>query len=224
MSTESSKEYLNKLLSLDPLYSSAEIVALRNERIGRATASRAERIDQNEIADSRRQIESSLQTLRAKFWSSSEAEIEAQLASFDLSLLPDLRGDISRLRSTNGLRDKFQLLADHRHADSELVSTLAEIVVLPSLAAEVKRRRFLDRTGLDRYDIRRRVKAAKLIRKKFPNIAEMEPNWLREVTQLAYLNVSPDNTGGSDSSGGSMWWLFPFIVIAGLVIRGCVDG
>lgn len=159
------------------------LLRLRAEFLGiQPPAPDADHPDPQEMLARRDELESRLVALRRTFWTSDLGELRQELQVLDAELFPDLHDAILKLKRTAKFRAQFPQLVQHQDFQADLFQAFKRIVILsPKESAPIKEQLLtrIRREGI-RPDVARMVGA---IRDEFPELYELEPQWLELIAR-----------------------------------------
>jgi hypothetical protein len=201
--------YLKRQLSLDPRTSAERIIALRASQFAiepTARATKRQRLQTAEDVESARQA---IGSIRQGFWSFPIEELQSRLDAIDLEPYPELVHVVEQLKRAASCRHEFDKLASRLGHDLKLFQCLKQAVTLPPR----------DVAGM-REAIMRNIlsgdnstePAALIIRKEYPNIYALYPEWIDEILQRNPLRV----VGGAGTWFGVPIWVY--IILLWLIL------
>ncbi|WP_298865658.1 hypothetical protein [uncultured Gimesia sp.] len=172
-------DYLRRLLQMNPLEQSDDIIANRNsflQHVENATDSTDEDISHFER---REIIVQQIDLLRNSFWSLKEQDLMRQLNAIDTSDFPDLDLAINRLKKIATLRKSFNCLKQHPACFTRFYDQFCALVVASSKEAGDLRMSLLNSAaqknqnsdGHRSWEYRR---IAIELQRQFPELADLE--------------------------------------------------
>ncbi len=213
MNEQAARDYLGEVLALDPLQQTGRILELR--ALARASAPDKKR-------SPRAAAEAEIGELREKFYELESEEVQRRLATLALDDHPDLARSRARLLRVNELRPQLEALNADKKIDRELAMALCRVLVAPSAdGAGVRDRSVrLAGAGARARDARR---FAKRVRRRYPEVAELEADWL---SRLLVAKRQARESSAAPSSGASVtlrglfkalvWWLGTLLALSAL--------
>ncbi|WP_339731054.1 hypothetical protein [uncultured Gimesia sp.] len=188
MTNSPETEYVDRILDLNPLEQSTEILAQRHAFL-HPQAHSAQIFDtHSDHFERREQAVQQIQSLRNVFWSLKQPMLLQQLEQIDVTEFPDLALGLSRLRMIAELKDSFQRLKQHHACFDEFYEPFCSLVVAPPGTADELRTTLLeasrresadfDFVGPEDYD-----RAASIIQREFPELYQLETYWLNQIAR-----------------------------------------
>ncbi len=186
MSEANAQSYLERVLALDPRTQFAEIARLRDEfhatsssagskpraKPGAAAAPRE--------APSRQDLVTELNALREGLLELEPEAVEARLKRLDLAEHPDLERARARLVGANQAREQLASLLEDEKADHALARQMRQLLTADPQTAVDLRNRTARTMGRGARGNHARA-FAKLVRKRYPQLAALEPQWLERL-------------------------------------------
>lgn len=175
--------YLADVLQRNPLYEAEQIIDSRAAFLGldkRRDAPQPQRHDQQALREG---LQTEIDAVRSKFWTLALDELFQRIDALDADRFPELQPVVRRLRTIAGLRAAFPRLASHERAYLPLVHALKRCAALPPFDAGKIKEQFL--RGLSRSgDLKAARETVGMIRREFPELYELEADWLKTIEQL----------------------------------------
>lgn len=209
-------EYLASVLPLNPIFQAEEILAARNRFLGRKESPTESETWQ--LQEQRETLHAQINTLRERFWTNPPKELREALEGLAVEPFPDLKLASDRLRAALRVRAEFPKLAQHPKCEQELFEKLKEVAVASPRDAGRTKQAFFLRTSANLKLYRRCVAMIQVLRKEFPEVFDLEADWLRQIEQtkpIAGQTVSEKESAeraGSAVKGFS--WAAVFIAIS----------
>jgi hypothetical protein len=173
--------YLAELSRMDPVREAASMIELRNRFIGlEGPPAPAERRRPDEEPD-REAMADAVGRIRAGFWESEASDVSAALAELGLGDYPDLLAAARQMQRVAALRRQFDRAA--RDVDPKFMEAFRRIAVAPPDEAVVMRDKFVRRLVASAA-YRRARDSTKTIRRRFPELFEVEADWLSLILRL----------------------------------------
>lgn len=191
--------YLRSVLKMNPLNDSKTLLAYRKAYL-LADGSAPVLAEENEASPARlEELSQQIDELRASFWTLERGELHRRLGELDVGLFPQLSVAIDRLRTVADRRDAFMRFERHPSCFPEFLDAFRRVVVAaPGQAAEMRRSALhAARTGHALRSPTEHRKAARVVLKKFPELAVLEEDWLTQLTEKrAPRRQSPERSEG----------------------------
>lgn len=221
---QATARYLKRALALNPVWESAAVCDLRSRAFKKPRLDRTTDSDtnQNAIVRARKSANTTLQRLQSEFWKLPIDELNTQLSSIEVELLPELQPVINRMRKIAEHRSDFPPLSQESWMVPELFQALKKSAVLPPTEAGYVRERFLRRIK-SRQQLRRIKTAAKRLESAYPALYEIQRDWFQTLQKQKGVTKTVDPEYGSGGVEFSMpefgWpaWLILFIVLRAIV-------
>jgi hypothetical protein len=209
MSGKLGKAYFRNQLRRDPCVDSDTILSLRAAALGlKSRDSSQGRSDRPpELVE---QTQSTMQTVRSKFWTLALADLKTQLQSVDVELFPELGTFVERLTVAAEAREDFQPLTARLKKNVALVNYLGTMVTANPREIgglkEVVARDMLTPKG------RTHKRAARLIRKEFPRVHAIDPVWLDSLIDGPLSSKSRFSIPGLSNVPFWVWLVLAFSI------------
>jgi|GEM_PF-2568742 len=214
------RQYLSTVLSMDPMYRSADMVELRWNYCGfappKSVAAKAD--DTNHLRDQRAAAENRLENIRANFWTADPVELKSALDGLDVSKFPELKAGARRLQRILSQIGIIQALGAHEKTEVNLYNTFRRIIMMPSKPAGRLKEKYL--RSLAGSSAQRKVrKMVAMMRTDFPTVFEIESDWFEQISRSKLKGAVKEDTSKRDYSyedggggGGSWLGLSPFAI------------
>lgn len=216
------RDYLRAALQLNPVEQSARILRCRTQFLGLqssepAAPDRAEEQAKHRVLR-RQHARTRIEQLRNEFWTAPLGTVRDGIASLDVSDFPELRPALDRLHSVLVHRPRFPQLAAEPDRESNLFKALQKIVVQAPQEAAATRERFLRWLQGRPERVRPVKRMIRLLQRKFPELYELESEWLEHVKQVRSsreesVTVHGGGGGGSFGEFGIPPWLIIVAII-----------
>lgn len=184
MSSARVQAYLERVLALDPHDQFEQIARLREEFHAATSMAQTREVSgvepERSSTPSRQELANELATLRERLLELAPEEVESRLERMELAAHPELDRARVRLVAANRARDELALLLEDKHADRTLARQLRQLITAdPQSALDLRNRsaRTIGR-GVRGNHARAFVK---LLRKRYPQLAALEPQWLERL-------------------------------------------
>jgi hypothetical protein len=217
--------YLQRMLKLNPLNEADDAVRLRNRFLGIATSTVAADSSAEETLKLRESLLKRIDRIRDAFWTADSEALQRNLTSLNVSRHPDLRATVERLLRALEVRPQFPQLLDHRSTDANLFNVFKRAAIMPRKDAAELKQRLLAKVRTR--DQRRRVsRMAKRVKRSFPDLYELEPEWWDQLlsfkSSILYLpaNVLGRIGGEIPESAGVgvfLWGMFLLMCLSIIV-------
>lgn len=211
---EREQEYLSRLLQMNPLGQTGEILARRQHFLNPESSARPFLDDQDlHFVDRKQQVRRQLASIRNNFWQLDARVLLKQLAELDVDEFPDLGFAVSRLQQVAKLKSSFQVLQHHHACFGEFYNQFTRLVIAAPDEAEQLRtlnqeEADFELADLDLHTTRDYRRIAEVIQKEFPELYELEKYWLNLVAV----------SGKEKSSINRTVHILYFLIIAALVL------
>lgn len=211
---EREQDYLSRLLQLNPLGQTGEILARRDHFLNPESSARPFLDDQDlHFVDRKQQVRRQLETIRNNFWQLEVHALQTQLAALDVDEFPDLGFAVSRLQQVAKLKSSFQVLQHHHACFDDFYNQFTRLVIAAPDEAEQLRTLNQEATDfeladLDMHTTRDYRRIAEVIQKEFPELYELEKYWLNQVAAA----------GNQQSSINRTVHILHFLIVACLVL------
>lgn len=213
-------DYLAQALRMNPLEQAADVIRLRNRFLGVADASSATRGPDPQ--DLRGKMARRIEAIREHFWTVDLKRLRRELASLKVDALPDLRMAADRLQAVMEFRSEFPRLAGHPNVELELFNDYKRAVTLTRREAAAIKTAVLDRLR-SRDRIKRYQKMVRMMRREFPELYELEEDWLQQILKARprpssrrEARADAEISSGSEVSswiGSWVFWLVAIVVL-----------
>ena len=184
---ESEQDYLNRLLQMNPLGCTEEILARRHHYLNSQAVEYPflADVDLNFI-DRKQRARKKLETIRRNFWQVNAQTLLTQLDKLDVHEFPELGFSVSRLQQVARLKGEFARLQQHHACFEEFYEQFTQLVVASPEEAERLRTRNGESTSIELADLdlntpRDYQRIAEVVQKQFPELYELEKYWLNQV-------------------------------------------
>ena len=204
-------QYLYHALQLNPVTQASAIIRRRSRCLGLDNRS-VENPSNQDTTAIRANLRKRIDTLRNQFWTMHGARIRQELESMPVEEFPELKMSVNRLRTMTTYRDEFQKLAAHPKKNINLLNTFKRVVMSPPVQAGQIKEKYLRNMAMD--PNAERVKLmAKVIRKEFPQLYELESDWFNEIIRLKPRRIEKESYGGGGSDFEVPGWLIVLAVL-----------
>lgn len=211
-------EYLKQVLTLNPLAEAETILDRRHRFLGIAVRQPLTRTaDEGKSSEQRAIARRVIDEVRTKFWNMPLESLRSQLDAVDFRPFPELKMAADRLRLVATFRPDFPRLAQHPKTHLSLFGFFKNAVVLPPREAGAYKERCLQ--NLSASDaLKVCQKMVRMMQKEFPDLYQLEPDWLGQVLKLKRARGDVYVRSGGESIGFSVpgWLIW---VIACIIIR-----
>jgi hypothetical protein len=209
-------EYLASVLPLNPIFQAEEILAARNRFLGRKESPPENAIWQ--LQQQREELQARINRLREAFWTSKPKELREALEGLQVDQFPELKLACERLAAAFRVRSEFPKIAQHSQFDPELFEKLNEIAVAaPRDAGHTKQAFFLRTSTIPKLH-RRCVKMIKALREEFPDVFELEREWLQQIEQTAPISGKTASEKEADQragrAAGGVGWIAVLVAVS----------
>lgn len=207
-------DYLSRLLQLNPLGQTEEILARRHHFLNPKSSARLFLDDQVlHFSDRKQQTRKELEAIRKNFWQINASSLLEQLEALDVDEFPDLGFAVSRLKQVAGLKSSFQRLQHHHTCFDEFFEQFSRLVIAAPDEAEKLRTSKTELTDFELADFdlhspRDFRRIAEVIRKEFPELYELEKYWLNQIAA----------SGKEQSSINRTVQILHFLISAALIL------
>lgn len=200
MNEPAARDYLGEVLALDPLEHTGRILELR--ALARASAPDKKR-------STRDAAEAAIGEVREKFYELGPDEVQRRLSTLALDDHPDLARSRARLLRVNELRPQLEALNADKKIDRELGMTLRRALVAPAADGAGLRDDSVRSAGAGaRARARDARRFAKRLRKRYPEVAALEADWLsRLLVARRHAEDSTAPTASASCSAAVIGWL-----------------
>ncbi len=218
--SSAASRYLRRALVLNPVWESGTICDLRSRALKRPRLDRTEQTSTNEVevAAARSTATRVIDNVQKQFWKLPIDDLNSQLSSIRVDVLPELEPVINRLRNMAKQRPEFPRVSQEPWMTPELFQALKKSAVLPPTEAGYVRERFLRKIE-NKKELRKIQRAASEIESAYPGLYDLQRDWfgtLRKQKSVA-KSVDPEyGSGGIEFSVPDFtWpaWLVVFIII-----------
>ena len=198
------REYLDTVLSMDPMHRSAEMVELRWNYCGFAPpkSPTAKSVDVKSLREHRAAVENRLENVRVNFWTTDPKELSKILNKLDVSEFPELKSGVKRLKRILSQLNSIQSLSRHGETEINLYNTFRRIIMSPTKEAGKLKERYLRQLAgsSSQQQVRRMVK---MMRTEFPDIFDIESDWFEQISRvkLKASKSKPDTSERYDPYG-----------------------
>ncbi|GAB5403229.1 MAG: hypothetical protein Aurels2KO_14600 [Aureliella sp.] len=218
--SSAASRYIERALSLNPVWESAAICDLRSRALKRP---RLDRIQQDSAskaaaAAARSAANQTIENVQKQFWKLPVDELNDQLSSVRIDLLPELEPVVSRLQSMARHRSAFPPLSQESWMPTELFQALKKSAVLPPTEAGFVRERFLRKIE-NKNQLRQIQQAAVKLESAYPALYELQRDWFETLRKQKRITKKVDLESGSGGFEFSLpefgWpaWLVVFIIL-----------
>jgi|GEM_PF-2949461 len=190
------REYVCRLLQLNPLEQAEEVLAHRQNFLEPGSASRLY-LDERELNfnERKQQLKSEMQALRNNFWQFDDRLLQKQLNALEVDEFPNLGFALNRLKKVAALRDSFQRLKHHPACFEAFYDQFCQLVIAPPEEADALRTVSSEPLSVDELDFEISApedyrRASAMIKEDFPELYELEKYWLNQVAVMG-IETSP---------------------------------
>jgi hypothetical protein len=186
---EMTRDYLAALLRMDP-HTECEAIVARRRAFLRAGATPAgpepsqapdpARAGGPREAMDREAARAALDALRRDFWTREPGSVRRELDALELERFPDLERTARRFRIALEVRDRVLELERDPGADRHVVRYLKTILVAPR-RDQARLRQQAARKLLTGAGIKAAQATEKLVRRRYPEIRALAPEWFEEI-------------------------------------------
>ncbi|MCH9725801.1 MAG: hypothetical protein K0U86_12970 [Planctomycetes bacterium] len=185
--TKSQKtDYLRRMLQMNPLEQSTEIVALRCQFLKVENHSENLIDDSSSLFDRKEQTIKNLELLRKQFWVLKDEVLNQQIADIDIKNFPDLALALNRLQTVANHKDSFRRLKEHPECFESFYEQFCKLVVTSPGKLNETREPCLNTPPSEAWDFDYRDssdyrKIVHIIEEDFPELYRLEQAWLRKL-------------------------------------------
>ncbi|WP_298865650.1 hypothetical protein [uncultured Gimesia sp.] len=179
-------DYARRLLQMNPLEQTRDILALRRDFL-KPESELGNSINESVSFDDRKeQTIKNIDSLRKGLWTLDSQTLRKQIEAIDISELPDLAVSLSRLKAIADHRESFQKLQEHPDCFPQFYEQFCSLVSASPQRIVKLRAEFLDASRKGAIDPRYRnpreyYRIAKVIRREMPKLYELEKPWLEQI-------------------------------------------
>ena len=219
------RKYLARVLRMNPVYQSGQIIKARNQLLGLTNPDQQELADHAKLEKLRERANGQIEEIRASMWKFSPSRLSEMLRSIDVRQLPELKTAVLRLNQVIKNHEPLQTLAQHPRQHINLTNTFKRVVMSSPKEAGAIKEAYL-RQIIESPDLRDIKVMASMLQTEYPNLYAMESDWLNEIQRLKArrkpsLN-SGDDVGESYGSGVPGWLIWIGFIIIFRVIAAIV--
>lgn len=178
---QSTRRYLQKVLTCDPVHDSDAIVQYRNQflKIDPLPDSDLHGHDYSNVQELRVQASRMLDDIRSRFWEYSDPELMAAIARIDLKALPDLKFAVMRLSYVAERRDEFKEIEAHDSCVPEILNDIRRLLLMSRSTAGPERERLVKK--LDADSVRDASKMLEMMRSEHKGLYGLERDWFDHI-------------------------------------------
>ena len=218
-------KYVAKILQLNPVERSGDIVRLRSRALGLVlkTSAKSAAVEPAPVDPrvQRQEISKAIESIRANFWTTSLPELKESLSRIRAQEFPDLQSSVQRLSVVAAHRGQLPRLTSEKGFDSNFFKVFRDVLVASQRESAINREKMLAQCG-KRKTRRRVTKMIDLIRRELPAVYELEADWLESLTRQRNSTVSvrksdDDKWERMERTNGIPWWVW---VLGLLLLRG----
>lgn len=212
-SAKQNRQYLEKVLALNPVAAAQQMVELRWQFCGfhsRTTKGSAA----DDLGERRKWNRKQLELIRAEFWLMDSAKVHQALDELIVDDLPELKIGVDRLKQLTHCRRDMDALARNKKRDINLYNTFRRLVMLsPRKAGRVKEEYLRSLPYAENIDRVRRM--VKLMKAEYPNLYAIEADWFSQILKIKSRNVSTSHRAeeGISFDLGIPSWMYVVTVI-----------
>lgn len=209
-------EYLQRALSLNPLNNAGEIITQRAYLLGLRKPEKfvSEEVKQRRRVRSREQIDE----LRKGFWTKPPAVLNKEVHGINVRDFPELQPAVNRIKLVSTFRVEFERLANHPDKHDNLFLALKRVIMVAPREAGKLKESYLRKVA-DGKDLKKIQKMVAVLKKEFPNIYNIERDWLLAVSKVKGRYVAPESQNAGSSFEFEMpGWLIGILIFFGIRI------
>jgi len=215
----STLRYLQKTLQMNPLYESDEIIERRTRATGQT---KTKETTEANSEDHRPKVLEQIAHVREVCWKEPVASLYQKIEAIDATPFPDLDAALKRLRVVADQRNNLSEISKHADFDTHFFTCLQRVLVAsPRETSELREQVF---AAFSTQKLRRRgMKTIQLIKKKVPEIYDLEADWLGALAKHKRVLGQNDSTsyvdGDTESFRIPTWlWIVGAIILMRIVI------
>jgi hypothetical protein len=212
----SAGDYVVGLLQMNPVEQAEAILRERNCFLGIETTPVAEPLDEVNASGRRSSLQELITALRQSFWTTPLPQLQHTLDSLDAREFPDMEVAVRRLRHLASVRQQFRQLTDHKRTCQPLLNAFMDVVVLPPREAGAAKERALQALVATRY-IKPAKRMVRMLQSEFPQLVELEPDWLNQVSKLRKgdraVHITNAGSGLNLPLPGWVIWIILIIIV-----------
>ena len=179
------REYLDTVLSMDPMNQSSEMIELRWNYCGFAPpkSPKAKSVDAESLREHRAAVENRLENVRVNFWTTDPKELSKILNRLDVSEFPELKSGVTRLKRVLRQVTSIQSLSSHQETEINLYNTFRRVIMTPTKGAGKLKERYLRQLAgsSSQRQVRRMVE---MMRTEFPEVFDIESDWFEQISRV----------------------------------------
>ena len=179
------REYLDDVLSMDPMLRSAEMIELRWNYCGFAPpkSPNSKSKDAESLREQRVAVENRLENVRVNFWTTDPKELAKILNKLNASEFPELKSGVTRLKRVLSQMSSIQSLSSHQETEINLYNTFRRIIMTPTKGAGKLKERYLRQLAgsSSQQQVRKMVK---MMRIEFPEVFDIESDWFEQISRV----------------------------------------
>ena len=177
------RSYLQNALRLNPIFESAECLALRRALLGVERVDKVDVTSREERNQQREALRRQIGMVQSEFWRLPLDQLQRSLSALDTRNCPEFAPVVNRLRTAAACRGEFPKLGQMAGMHAGLFNTFKSSVVLPPVDAARVKERFL-RSIQDKKQLKEIRKASRLIQKTYPILYALERDWFGTIAKL----------------------------------------
>lgn len=213
------RDYVTRMLRMNPLFDPAGVLALRRATLGLKAAvgdgpSAARLVTPGERAA----VVASIDRPRRDFWKLPIDQLQASLGAVDVKRLPDLRPLLDRLRAVASCRGEFARLAAAPGVYLPLVHAFKTAVVLPPGEAGPCKDQYI--RGLkDRGQLKATRRTVTIVGRDFALLYPLEKDWFETLRTVKLRRAPTEPVSYSVDFSGWTSFSPAMVVIVLMLIR-----
>lgn len=189
--------YLRTILGMNPVWESEQILLARRKALALSVTAAGDQC--SESTDQRASRKEGLERLKhvqEKFFELSDPILMSKLDALDANRHPELAASVIRLKACAKRRQQILSMFDDRVLNQDLVAALCNSLTMPQSEARLRREEYI-RSLSTRRRLRQARRSAKRIRNSYPEVFELDRDWLTIVGGLKarpirFLQLSTD--------------------------------
>lgn len=181
--TSQKRKYLARVLAMNPVQQSAQIVALRNQMLGIQSRESAQLADGSKLAKLRSKAKQQIENIREQMWRQHPQQLAEMLKVVDIRHLPEMKSAVERLQVVIQNHNHIQGLASHPKQQINLTNTFRRVVMLPPRESGAVKEAYL-RQIIESSDLPKIKKMVGMLRTEYPQLYALESGWLESIETL----------------------------------------
>ena len=195
------RKYLARVLAMNPVQQSAQILALRNQMLGIESRESAQLADGSKLARLRSKAKQQIESIREQMWRQHPQQLAGMLKSVDVRQLPEMKSAVERLQVVIQNHNHIRGLASHPQQHINLTNTFRRVVMLPPRESGSVKEAYL-RQIIESSDLPKIKSMVQVLQTEYPQLYALESDWLESIRTLKARRRSSGGNSGADEGEG----------------------